>query len=114
MAEDRDLAKDETPSARRLRRLQELGREHQMARVNAALRQVWEQPGGPRPGWVRVRPSFIGVGGDGPELHASPMSRLINSRGIALRFYLLALFEAQCRLASREPWKNTRSLSGHM
>jgi hypothetical protein len=33
---------------------------------------------------------------------------------MALRFYLLALFEAQCRPASREAWKNTRPLSGHL
>jgi hypothetical protein len=42
------------------------------------------------------------------------MSHLINSRGVALRLFLLALFEAQCRPASAEPSQNTRPLSGHM
>jgi hypothetical protein len=42
------------------------------------------------------------------------MSRLITSRGIALRFYLLAVFEAQCRPGTEDAWTNTRLLSGRM
>jgi hypothetical protein len=42
------------------------------------------------------------------------MSRLITSRGIALRFYLLAIFEAQCRPGTGALWTNTRPLSGRM
>jgi hypothetical protein len=42
------------------------------------------------------------------------MSRLITSRGLALRVYLLAIFEAHCRPGSAEPWINTRPLSGRM
>ncbi|MEU6934812.1 hypothetical protein AB0A05_37600 [Streptomyces sp. NPDC046374] len=38
--------------------------------------------------------------------------KLVLPRGIALRFYLLALFEAQCRLAVDEPWTNGRPLAG--
>jgi hypothetical protein len=114
MAEDRESAKDETPSARRLRRLQELGRDNQITRVNAALRQVWEQPGGPRPDQVRLRPSFLLASGAGSERRAAPMSRLITSRGIALRLYLLAIFEAQCRPGTGDPRPNTRPLSSRM
>ena len=113
-AEDRESAKDETASARRLRRLQEAGRANRMAQVNAALRQVWEQPGGPRPDQVWLRPRFLLASRVGSERRAAPMSRLITSRGIALRFYLLAVFEAQCRPGTADPWTNTRPLSGRM
>ena len=102
------------PSARRLRRLQEAGRANRMAQVNAALRQVWEQPGGPRPDQVWVRPRFLLARRVGSARRAAPMSRLITSRGIALRFYLLAVFEAQCRPGTADPWVNTRPLSGRM
>ena len=112
MTEDREPAKDETASARRWRRLQELGRDNQIKQANAALRQVWEKPGGPRPDRVRLRPSFLFAGGAGPGRRAAPMSRLITSRGIALRFYLLAIFEAQCRPGTGNQWTNTRPLSG--
>lgn len=40
------------------------------------------------------------------------MSRLVSSRGVALRFYLLAVFDALCRQPSSEPWRNTRSVAG--
>lgn len=113
-AEDRESAKDETASARRLRRLQEAGRANRMAQVNAALRQVWEQPGGPRPDQVWVRPRFLLARRVGSARRAAPMSRLITSRGIALRFYLLAVFEAQCRPGTADPWVNIRPLSGRM
>ena len=114
MAEDYDRAKDETPTARRLRRLKELGRANQMTQVNEALRQVWEHPGGLRPDRVRLRPTFLLAEGTTSERRAAPMSRLLTSRGIALRFYLLAVFEAQCRLAPGDPWTNCRKLSGRM
>ena len=42
------------------------------------------------------------------------MSRLISSKGVALRFYLLAVFDALCRQPSSEPWRNTRPVSGRM
>src|SRR5579859_7372581 len=103
---------DESPSARRVRRLRELGRGNQLDRVNTAVRQVWEQPGGLRPSRIRLRPGFLLVAEAGGR--AAPMSRLIASRGVALRFYLLAVFDAQCRPPSREPWRNIRSVTGQM
>lgn len=112
MTQARKPAKDETASARRFRRLQELGRDNQIKQVNEALRQVWEQPDGPRPAQVWLRRHFLLASGTGPERRAAPMSRLITSRGIALRFYLLAIFEAQCRPGTGNPWTNTRPLSG--
>jgi hypothetical protein len=102
----------ESPSARRMRRLRELGRGNQLEQVNTAVRQVWEQPGGPQPSRIRLRRDFLlanEVGG-----RAAPMPRLIASRGVALRFYLLAVFDAQCRPPSGQPWRNTRSVSGQM
>jgi hypothetical protein len=103
---------DESPSARRMRRLRELGRGNQLERVNTAVRQVWEQPGGPRPSPILLRPDFLQAAeADG---RAAPMSRLIASRGVALRFYLLAVFDAQCRPPSGEPSRNTRPVTGQM
>ncbi|MCY0942878.1 hypothetical protein [Streptomyces antarcticus] len=40
------------------------------------------------------------------------LTRLLLPRGAALRFYLLALFEAQCRLAVGGRWENLLPLSG--
>jgi hypothetical protein len=40
------------------------------------------------------------------------MSRLVISRGIALRLYLLAIFEVQCRPGADGTLANTRPLSG--
>jgi hypothetical protein len=115
LAEARNPAKDETPSTRRLRRLQELGRGNQLKQVDEALQQVWEQPGGPRPDPILLRPRFLLSRRTGSGRRAAPMSRLLTSRGIALRFYLLAIFEAQCRRPGPvNPWTNTRPLSGHM
>lgn len=105
-------AGSEPPAARRMRRLRELGRNNQITLVNNAVRAVWGQPGGPRPDQVRLRPRFV-VAGDGPATGA-PMARLITSRGVPLRFALLALFEAQCRPPSAEPWENNRPVTGRM
>jgi hypothetical protein len=80
--------------------------------VNTAVRQVWEQPGGPRPSRIRLRRDFLLTTEDGGP--AAPMPRLIASRGVALRFYLLAVFDAQCRPPSTQPWRNTRSMTGQM
>src|SRR5690349_11510857 len=101
---------EESQSARRLRRLREIS--GQMSPVNEAVRQVWDQPDGSRPAMIRIRPGFLLARGAGNERRAAPMSNLLNSRGIALRLYLLMLYEAQCRPASAEPSRNTRPLTG--
>lgn len=107
-------ARSETSATRRLRRLRELDRGGQMKQVNEAVRQVWEQPGGRKPDRIRVRPHLLLAGGIAPEARSAPMAHLIKSRGVALRFYLLALFETQCRPEVRGQWKNNRSLSGRL
>lgn len=84
-----------------------------MEHVNYAVRQVWEQPGGPRPDRIWLRRCFLHATQSGSEHRDPPISRLVNPRGIALRFYLLAVFEAQCRPPrGRREVVNDRPLSG--
>jgi hypothetical protein len=104
----------ESPLARRVRRLRELGRDNQITQVNAAVRQIWEQPGGLRPERILLRHNFLAPAGEGPEWRPAPMPQLIVTRGVALRFYLLAVFDAQCRPPSDAPWQNMRPVSGRM
>ncbi len=83
---------------RRRRRIEELTREDLDERVRNGLRRLWEQ--GRSPEVVRVRPVLIRTGEvvrDGRPPVRPAAARLLRPRGIALRFYLLALFEAQCR-----------------
>ena len=102
----------ESPEARRLRRLRELGQKDQIRHVNNAVSKVWQQEGGRRPPAIWLRPGFLIAPRDESGRHPGPMSRLISSRGVALRFYLLAVFDALCRPPSGEPWRNTRPVSG--
>jgi hypothetical protein len=104
-------APTESAAATRYRRLQELTRGGQMTQVNTAVQQAWSRACGPRPERVLIRQTFVVPGPDTPG-HLAPMPRLILSRGIALRFYLLAAFDAQCRPASAIPWQNTRLVTG--
>ncbi|REF00659.1 hypothetical protein [Thermomonospora umbrina] len=85
-----------------------------MTQVNKALREVWEESDELRPDRVLLRTGFLLAEGNERRPPAAPMVRLLNPRGVALRFYLLALFEAQCRLRPGQPWKNTRPISGRM
>jgi hypothetical protein len=113
MHEGGRAAGGESQPARRLRRLREQGRGRRMEQVNHAVRQVWEQPGGPRPDQIWLRRSFLHASGSGSERRDPPISRLVNPRGIALRFYLMAVFEAQCRPPQERRVKvNSRPLSG--
>ncbi|MGH3441947.1 MAG: hypothetical protein ACRDUY_07865 [Nitriliruptorales bacterium] len=86
---------------RRRRRIAELEQDRLDERVRAGLRQVWEE--GRRPETIRVRPAFIHLSEsrtvDGKPVKP-PVTQLLRPRGIALRFYLLALYEAQCRRTS--------------
>jgi hypothetical protein len=61
------------------------------------LLRVWDE--GRRPAWIRIRPIFIRQPEPAApgEISGPAAARLLRSRGVALRFYLLALFEAQCR-----------------
>ncbi|MEU3189475.1 hypothetical protein ABZ686_02270 [Streptomyces sp. NPDC006992] len=75
--------------------------------VNNQLRRVWAE--GRKPDFIRVRTVLLDAAwaGSGPVL-----AQLIKSKGVALRFYLLTLFDAQCRLAPEEEWNSTRALAG--
>ncbi|MFD5342296.1 hypothetical protein ACFWJY_00620 [Streptomyces anulatus] len=93
---------------RRHRRLKNLRDTKQVDAVATALRTVWEE--GRKPERIGLRYSFL----DARDALAPPATQLLNPRGVALRFYLLAVFEAQCRLAPGEQWKQgSRPLQGH-
>ncbi|QIY64651.1 hypothetical protein HEP85_27295 [Streptomyces sp. RPA4-2] len=91
---------------RRLRRLTEMQRTRAVAQAGAALREVWRA--GKQPDLVKLRAHLLYAREEGQQ---PPLTHLLNPRGIALRFYLLAVFEAHCRLNIGEPWKNVRSLA---
>jgi hypothetical protein len=91
---------------RRLRRLTEMQRTKSVTRASAALNTVWET--GKQPAHIKLRAHLLYA----PEGQLQPLTNLLNPRGIALRFYLLAVFEAHCRLNIGEPWQNIRALSG--
>lgn len=91
---------------RRHRRLQQLKVTSEIDRASAALRSVWEQ--GRQPEVIRLRRSLISSPGEA----SSPVMRLLNPRGIALSFYLIAVFEAHCRLAPGQPWFGNRQRQG--
>ncbi|MER7047310.1 hypothetical protein [Streptomyces jumonjinensis] len=89
---------------RRLRRLEQLRKTDSVTQASEALRAVWKGKGFEQ---VKLRSHLLHAREDGQ----SPLTQLVNPRGIALRFYLLAVFEAQCRLAVGTPWSNTRGLA---
>ncbi|WP_143202954.1 hypothetical protein [Streptomyces sp. CB02261] len=69
------------------------------------LHEMWEAGGKPDP--IVLRSPLLAAAEE-----RSRLTKLILPRGIALRFYLLAVFEAQCRLGAGAPWKNVRPLKG--
>ncbi|MER6274307.1 hypothetical protein ACFY0B_43760 [Streptomyces sp. NPDC001797] len=92
----------------RLRRLTQMDKSQAVAGANNALRDTWTA--GLKPDDIVLRVGLVQLPGDTPE--RAPLVRLIQSRGIALRFYLMALFEAQCRLRVGDPWTSDRPLTG--
>jgi hypothetical protein len=92
---------------KRLRRLQKIAPE--AARAKLSYARI------PTGGQLLIRRDFVArndpadVGGDWsdralpPRHERPPASRLISPRGIALRFYLIALFVAQSRSAGERP-----------
>lgn len=98
---------------RRERRLLRLRKDKQYARVNNALRKIWESEGGQRPHLILVRRHLVFADAGARQTRPpAPAARLLNPRGIALRFYLLAVFEAQCRLPAESEWTNDRPFDG--
>ncbi|MFE7759276.1 hypothetical protein [Streptomyces sp. NPDC057429] len=94
------MDRDEESLKRRIRRLKELEKNGLLRAVNGTLADVWRE--GSKPKTVRLRHSFVIRRPDVVE--EPPAAQLLNPRGVALRFYLLALFEAQCRLAPGAEW----------
>ncbi|NJQ16568.1 hypothetical protein [Streptomyces bohaiensis] len=90
---------------RRLRRLRKMEKEGAVDRANQLLTQLWEE--GHKPSPVLLRTGLLTSNGK-----AGALSQLVRPRGVAMRFYLLALFEAQCRLTAGARWTNDRPLEG--
>jgi hypothetical protein len=97
---------------RRLRRLTQIASEERYGRTVESLRQFWERSE-QRPTKIRVRGQFVHNLANGSSSESPPpAARLLRRRGIAMRLYLLAIFEAQCRLAPGRPLaNNTRPLN---
>ncbi|MFJ8620968.1 hypothetical protein ACIRD4_34925 [Streptomyces clavifer] len=76
--------------------------------ANRTLKVLWRN--GKKPDSIVLRSILLGRR-DG-EGSPSSLSRLVLPKGIALRFYLIAAFEAQCRLAAGGQWTNVLPLSG--
>ncbi|MFF9922773.1 hypothetical protein ACF1HG_35275 [Streptomyces globisporus] len=70
-----------------------------------ALERSWRA--GKKPDSIVLRSILLKSDGD-----RSKLTKLVRSRGVALRFYLLAVFEAQCRLSTGDPWQNALPLKG--
>lgn len=105
------MDRDTESLERRIRRLRELGKGEKdslFRGVNGTLKEVWQE--GKQPAALRLRRNFVIDKVDADR--QPPASRLLNPRGIALRFYLLALFEAQCRLDPGAEWTGGRPFRG--
>ncbi|MFF9690990.1 hypothetical protein [Streptomyces sp. NPDC014623] len=90
---------------RRLRRLQQMRRTGSVMKASDALDRIWKD--GKKPDSITLRSALLQADGD-----RSRLTKLVLPRGIALRFYLLAVFEAQCRLDTGDLWQNVRPLTG--
>ncbi|MEV8095253.1 hypothetical protein [Kitasatospora sp. NPDC085879] len=90
---------------RRLRRLQQMRRTGSVTQASEALGGIWKA--GKKPDSIVLRTALLRADGE-----RSRLTKLVLPRGIALRFYLLALFEAQCRLDTGDSWQNVRPLKG--
>ncbi|MFD4546302.1 hypothetical protein [Streptomyces sp. NPDC058466] len=95
----------EAANARRLRRLRQMRKTDSITRASSTLRGIWQA--GKKPDSIVLRSTLLAASDE-----HSRLTELILPRGIALRFYLLAAFEAQCRLGSGAPWQNVLPLKG--
>ncbi|MFE5619063.1 hypothetical protein [Streptomyces sp. NPDC056524] len=84
---------------RRLRRLDQLKNERSVDLSTRTLERVWEA--GRRPERITLRRGLLL---SNPQDPPPPLTQLLRPRGVALRFYLLAVFEAQCRLGVGDEW----------
>ncbi|MFD3580689.1 hypothetical protein [Streptomyces sp. NPDC058644] len=67
--------------------------------ASRVLERGWDAGRGPEQ--ITLRREFLL---SAPKDPAPPLTQLLRPRGLALRFYLLAVFEAQCRLGVGEEW----------
>lgn len=92
---------------KRQRRVAEVIRKGRHVRAADALTDLWHARASGRPDAIKVRPYFVHrwhPGKDEQRTVPPLLPDLITSRGIALRFYLLALYTAQC-LGTSTPHK---------
>ncbi|MEU8977645.1 hypothetical protein [Streptomyces sp. NPDC048309] len=75
-----------------------------MQRASRVLERVWDA--GRRPEKITLRRGLLL---SDPQDPAPPLTQLLRPRGVALRFYLLAVFEAQCRLGVGDEWTRRSS-----
>lgn len=76
-----------------------------VAKASEALDKIWKA--GKEPDSIVLRSVLLRADGE-----RSRLTKLVLPRGLALRFYLLAVFEAQCRLGTGDLWQNGRPLKG--
>jgi hypothetical protein len=99
------VADERETNERRLRRLQQMRRTGSVTRASEALGGIWKT--GKKLDSIVLRTGLLQADGE-----RSSLTKLVLPRGIALRFYLLAVFEAQCRLDTGDLWQNVRPLKG--
>ncbi|MFD6949869.1 hypothetical protein A6A08_21385 [Nocardiopsis sp. TSRI0078] len=89
----------------RKRRLDEVIRKKRHTSAADALTDLWSTKSSGRPDSIKVRPQFVCSWrpSKDEDLVSPLLPGLIRSRGIALRFYLLALFAAQSLPATGRP-----------
>jgi hypothetical protein len=80
------------------------------------LRHVWKNGGrkgddkpGLQPANIWIRNGFVWTTAE--DAHDTPLRRLIQSKGLQLRLYLLMVFDAQCRHEAGDRVRNVRPVS---
>ncbi|MFF9016119.1 hypothetical protein ACF09C_24530 [Streptomyces sp. NPDC014870] len=99
------MADAQETNERRLRRLRQMRKTGSVTNASEALDGIWQA--GKRPDSIVLRSTLLRAEGE-----RSRLTKLVLPRGIALRFYLLAVYEAQCRLDTGDLWENVRPLKG--
>ena len=84
--------------------------------VTENLRLLWRNGGkkgddkpGLQPPSIWIRNAFVRTAAE--DVHRPALARLIQSKGLQLRLYLLMLFDAQCRQESTRRVRNVRTVS---
>lgn len=99
------MAHAQETNERRLRRLRQMRKTRSVTDASEALDGIWQA--GKKPDSIVLRSTLLRADGE-----RSRLAKLVLPRGIALRFYLLAAFEAQCRLDAGDRWHNVLPLKG--